>query len=132
MTTARYPEEPASVSKARAFVANALRDASGEVRDRAVLITSELATNAIIHAHSSFTVTTTVTADEARVSVTDTGGEVPQPRRPDPSEAHGRGLLIMSTLADRWGIEPGPGSTTVWFTLSLAADRAAVSDASAS
>ena len=130
MTTARYPEEPASVAKARAFVANALSGATSEVRERAVLITSELATNAIIHAHSSFSVTTSVTADEVRVTVTDTGGEVPQPRRPDPSETHGRGLLIMSKLADEWGIEPGQGSTTVWFTLALV-NSAAVSDASA-
>jgi anti-sigma regulatory factor (Ser/Thr protein kinase) len=119
MTSARYPQDPASVGDARAFVASALSEASDEMRERAVLITSELATNAIIHAHSAFTVTTTMDADQIRVAVTDGGGAVPLVRHPGQTETHGRGLLIASTLSDSWGIDTRSDSTTVWFTLSL-------------
>lgn len=117
MTSARYPDDPTSVAKARAFVANVLRDSSSEVRDRAVLITSELATNAVVHARSAFTVTTRLTKHEVRVQVTDTRGETPVMQQPDETALHGRGLMIVNNLSDRWGIDVRPGGTTVWFAL---------------
>jgi len=117
VTSAHFTHDPSSVRRARAFVAGTLGDASQDQRDRAVLITSELATNAIIHADSAFTVTATTADGEIHIAVTDTGGAIPQPRRPERTDAHGRGLLITSGLADRWGIETASGSTTVWFSL---------------
>ena len=121
MTSAHFSHDPASVRKARTFVADAFGQASEEQRDRAVLITSELATNAVIHAESAFTVTTTTTAEEIHVAVTDAGGAVPHLRQPKQSELHGRGLLITNSLADRWGVEIRSGGTTVWFVLALRA-----------
>lgn len=117
MTSARYPEHPASVAKARAFVADALRHASDDIRDRAVLITSELATNAVVHARSAFTVTTTLSRGEVQVQVTDSRGETPIMRQPDDTELHGRGLMIVNHLADRWGVDVRTEGTTVWFAL---------------
>lgn len=119
MNSADYPGHPASVAQARAFVSSALGHASGDLRDRAVLITSELATNAVLHAGTGFTVTATITGDELRIAVTDGGGMVPLQRRPGPTEQHGRGLLIADALADRWGVDTRPDATTVWFTLGL-------------
>jgi len=119
MKSAHYPETPASVGRARAFVTEALSGTPEEMLDRAVLLTSELASNAVIHARSPFTVTATMTADEIRVDVTDTGGATPLVRRPDRTETHGRGLLIVSTLADSWGIDTESDRTTVWFVLAL-------------
>lgn len=126
MSSVEYPGHPASVAQARAFVASVLGQASDELRHRAMLITSELATNAVVHARTDFTVTATVADDEIHVAVTDGGGAVPRPRRPAPTEQHGRGLLIADALADSWGIDTRPNATTVWFTLALAptADRA--------
>ena len=69
MTRVHYPEDVASVAKARDHVASALSDIAEEVRERAILITSELATNAIAHAHSAFTLTLTRTHDEIHISV---------------------------------------------------------------
>lgn len=125
MTSAQFSHDPASVRKARAFVASVLGHASEEQRDRAVLITSELATNAVIHADSAFTVTTTTTAEEIHIAVTDTGGATPLLRRPDRDDLHGRGLLITNGLADRWGVEIRSGGTTVWFALALTSSPAA-------
>jgi len=119
VNSAVYSDDPASVRQAREFVAGVLRQASEELRDRAVLITSELATNAIRHAHTGFTVTTTLTAEEIHIAVTDTGRAVPLLRNPDPSETHGRGLLIVNSLADRWGVDRRASSKTVWFALAL-------------
>jgi anti-sigma regulatory factor (Ser/Thr protein kinase) len=120
VSSAEYPGHPASAAKARAFVAGVLRQASDELRDRAMLITSELATNAIVHAGTAFTVTATLTEDEVHVAVTDGGGAIPRPRDPARAEPHGRGLLIADALADRWGVETRPNATTVWFALALA------------
>lgn len=123
MNSARYPQNPASVAEARAFVAHALDGARDDVRNRAVLITSELATNAILHAQSSFTVDVAVTDEMFQVSVTDSGGAVPIPREPGRSDTDGRGLMILRTLADRWGIDTETGRTTVWFSLAREASN---------
>ena len=85
----------------------------------AALLTSELASNAVRHAHGTFTVTARMSADELYVAVTDSGAEIPVARTPEPTEPNGRGLMIVSTLADRWGVEPGEGGKAVWFTLAL-------------
>lgn len=119
MSSAHYPGEPSSVAKARASVAGSLSQATDDLRDRAVLITSELATNAVLHAGTDFTVTATIADGEVQVAVTDRGGIVPLPRQPVQSEPHGRGLVIADALADHWGVDSGPHSTTVWFTLAL-------------
>lgn len=119
MTTVCYPSDPASVSKARAFVADALSQVSEDVRDRAVLITSELATNAITHAASDFSVTAALRSGRIELAVTDTGGGTPQVRDAGPMDPHGRGLLILSSLADRWGVDAQAASTTVWCMLDL-------------
>ncbi|MEX0427116.1 ATP-binding protein [Nocardioides sp. DS6] len=119
MTSAHYPLHPASVSKARAFVAHALDPVPEELRDCAVLVTSELATNAITHAHSAFTVSVTLTAEHVHLAVTDEGGGMPRLRHTGPTQAHGRGLLIVSSLADRWGVDAQNATTSVWCTFAV-------------
>lgn len=120
MSSVDYAGEPASVARARAFVAGMLDTAPDELRDRAVLITSELATNAVLHARTDFTVTATLADHEVRVAVTDHRGGLPVARQPAPDEPHGRGLLIADRLSDDWGIEALADATTVWFALTLA------------
>lgn len=119
MTSAVYAQDADSIRRAREFVAGVLSQASAELRERAVLITSELATNAIRHAHSTFTVTADLTPEEVYVTVTDTGQALPLLRHPQPTEPHGRGLMIVNALADRWGIDTQSASKTVWFALAL-------------
>lgn len=123
MTSEVYVAEPASVTKARRFVAGMLDQASDELRECAVLITSELASNAVSHGEGAFTVTARLSADELYVAVTDGGLAVPVPRTPAPTEPHGRGLMIVASLADRWGVERRAVGKTVWFALSLSTRR---------
>ena len=85
---------------------------------------SELATNAVRHALTSFDLTVCRTPEEIRVEVTDYGDGVPMMRCLDTDAIDGRGLQIVDTLSTRWGVSRGPGSgKTVWFALALADRR---------
>lgn len=121
---------PMSVPAARAFVADVLARAQPELCGTAALLVSELATNAVRHAGTpSFVVDVDYTRGEGvRIAVTDTGVGHPIPRRPDPTAEHGRGLLLVASLADRWGAHRRRATRekTVWFELQerAAADAA--------
>ncbi len=117
-----FPCEPASVQAARAFVASVLDGIDGEPMETAVLLTSELGSNAVRHAGSDFTVGVTVDDDELTVTVTDSSGVEPVRRSPEPLATSGRGILIVEALAHRWGVDASSdGGKSVWFTLNLPA-----------
>ena len=87
---------------------------------------SELATNAVRHAATEYQVSVHVVGETGRVvvEVTDTACGYPTPQEPAGDAPHGRGLHIVGTLADAWGIEmhrDRPGKT-VWFSLALPAE----------
>jgi anti-sigma regulatory factor (Ser/Thr protein kinase) len=121
-----FPNAPGGVRDARCFVADALRDADPDVRDAAVLMVSELATNAVVHTSSSFDVGIDQFDHEVRVSVTDQGEGTPRLRRARPSDCDGRGLGIVAAFAVDWGVDQGPRSKTVWFTVPVSKDGRAV------
>ena len=109
------------MAASRQFVGNAVTDLGTDVRDAAVLMVSELATNAIVHAGSGFEVGIERTATCLRVEVTDIGAGEPKLQSPPSSEPHGRGLRIVQELADQWGMDHGasrPGKT-VWYEVRL-------------
>lgn len=83
----------------------------------AELLVYELATNCVRHAGSAFDVEVTLTADGARVAVSDDAEGIPAPRSPGPDEATGRGLNIVQALSRDWGVERTPTGKTVWFSL---------------
>jgi anti-sigma regulatory factor (Ser/Thr protein kinase) len=117
-----FPAAPVSVTNARRFALSRLPDADDGVRERVELMVSELAANCVVHAASDFEVAITQTEDVLRVEVTDIAEGQPTVRWPDPMEPKGRGLQIVSALADQWGVEPSPGGRTgktVWFTLEV-------------
>ena len=88
------------------------------------LLLTELVTNAVRHGGAQDGQRVAVTVEHRpgllRVSVSDSGPgfhwRPPAPRRP-PAEG-GYGLVLVDRMAQRWGIEPGGDSTTVWFELS--------------
>lgn len=120
-----------SVAASRGFVDRALADLPDDRRESAVLMMSELATNAIVHAGTGFEVTIDRSPAELRVAVTDVGGGEPQVQTPSSSEPHGRGLQIVTRLADDWGMSDNPDRSgkTVWYVLRL--DATARRDGSA-
>ena len=106
-----------SISRARHFVRSVLPELPDETVRTAELLTSELATNAIVHGHTAFDIEVTTSGPTVRVAVTDQCEQLPVLLSPDPSDVHGRGLLILERLASRWGTAgDGPGKT-VWFDL---------------
>jgi anti-sigma regulatory factor (Ser/Thr protein kinase) len=107
-------------SEAREFVSGVPRmfpDAG--IADDAELVTAELATNAVMHARSAFSVTVSRRDHAVRISVRDASTQVPRLRAPDPSSAAGRGLRIVSSLASRWGTELLPRGKIVWAELAV-------------
>lgn len=113
-----------SVAASRQFVSEAIPDLSDELRAVAVLMVSELATNAIVHAATGFEVTVDLSPESLRIGVTDVGGGEPELQAPPTTDAHGRGLLIVRELSDEWGMFDNPDhpGKTVWCTLRLDSD----------
>lgn len=92
---------------------------SAECIDDALVMVSELAANALEHAHQPALVSLRWTDDEVLVSVFDHNDDPPVPQPSDPTRPGGRGLMIVDAFADRHGIESigHGGGKTVWFSL---------------
>jgi anti-sigma regulatory factor (Ser/Thr protein kinase) len=96
-----------------------------EVTETAVLLLSELMTNAYRHAKvppgREIWARCALNDDCVRVWVTDANDTLPAPRNASPDDESGRGLALIATLADNWGAIPretGIGKA-VWFELHL-------------
>ncbi|MFJ8551523.1 ATP-binding protein [Streptomyces sp. NPDC093676] len=84
----------------------------------AELLTSELVTNAIIHTDRDAVLTATVSPGRLRVEVRDFVERRPRPRRPDDGDGtHGRGLILVQSLSDAWGVRAHGVGKAVWFEL---------------
>ena len=114
-TFAFSPDAPAV---ARHFAVGTLHDwGAGDIADDAALVVTELAANAIVHAHSAFTILLSARDDPVRISVRDAS---PLPSAQDaalaPAPLHGFGAV--DALASRWGVESlGTAGKTVWVEL---------------
>jgi anti-sigma regulatory factor (Ser/Thr protein kinase) len=115
----RFPCRPESVPRARHFVRDALGAQPPEIVEAAELMTSELATNSVRHAHSDFELAILLSRQEIRVEVSDHGQGQPVPRSPTTREQSGRGLQIVLELSDAWGVAPSANGKLVWFALQL-------------
>ncbi|MFG2950823.1 ATP-binding protein [Streptomyces adustus] len=121
-----FPGLPQQVAEARYFVA-ALMEAEGpRAVDDAVLITSELASNAVRHSRSGrqggwFGVSVRFEDDRIRIEVIDEGGDN-EPQLLDATEQQegGRGLLMMAALAKDWGVNERLHGRSVWADLARA------------
>lgn len=118
LVTTVFPAVAPSAAGARRFVASALRRerVDADQIDLAALLTSELVTNAYLHARTESRVSVRVD-DVVHVEVFDSGAGGVALLAADVDETHGRGLQIVDALADRWGHEDGPEGSRVWFEL---------------
>lgn len=98
--------------------------------DDCVLLTSEIATNAVVHSRSgnggTFTVTVSCLPDRVRVCVEDDGSAAPPCAGhplPGGSSSGGRGFPLLDMLADRWGLVREGGRNEVWFEIWFEAER---------
>jgi anti-sigma regulatory factor (Ser/Thr protein kinase) len=105
---------------ARRFVRAALdRWGAAAAADDAVLVVSELAANAVLHAGTPFTVELRRSGSTVRVGVRDTATTLPIPRQPGDDDRSGRGLQIVRGIATAWGIDRTADGKTVWADLSV-------------
>jgi serine/threonine-protein kinase RsbW len=111
---------PRNVARARAFVAEVLGP-DHPCGEAAVLLCSELVTNAVMHSHSgradgTVTVTVADLTASVQVKVVDQGSASSIPVvKADSLATDGHGLFLVENLADQWGYESDDTSTTVWF-----------------
>jgi anti-sigma regulatory factor (Ser/Thr protein kinase) len=115
--TLRFLPAPASVGMARDFVRRNLAAWPEDRVDAAILMTSELVTNAVVHARSRGEVSVKVSQATLRIAVRDESKSVPVEVPHAPYDEHGRGLTIVSELAERWGVTENLVGKSVWFTL---------------
>jgi anti-sigma regulatory factor (Ser/Thr protein kinase) len=116
-----FGREADSVADARSWLSSFLRDqhVARAASSDAVLVISELVTNALRHGLGEIVARTALTdGGVLYLSVTDSGEELPELQPVDPSRVGGVGLHIVDRLSAQWGISPFPGGKTVWATMS--------------
>jgi anti-sigma regulatory factor (Ser/Thr protein kinase) len=116
------PGRPEHVCEARAFAAATLRQL-GTVTETAVLLTSELVTNAVRHSRSrapggTIALVILQVSGGVRIEVTDQGSDVSSPIvKGDTFASDGHGLFLVEAMAEQWGYLRRTSGTTVWFRL---------------
>ncbi|MFE9252026.1 SpoIIE family protein phosphatase [Streptomyces sp. NPDC007088] len=110
------------LSEAREELRALLHDWTREDQiDTAVLLTSELLGNVLVHTDQSAALSVRVLGERGRralrIEVTDRGDELPHQRAPGELASSGRGLVLLDLLSNAWGVRPEPEGKTVWFEL---------------
>jgi anti-sigma regulatory factor (Ser/Thr protein kinase) len=107
--------------EARRFVARTLTPLLGrEDVETAMLVTSELVTNAALHAGTECEIELHGTPGALVIKVSDFDKQIDLKRRTFGAEmTTGRGLRMLEVLCRRWGVEPWDRGKTVWCELSV-------------
>jgi anti-sigma regulatory factor (Ser/Thr protein kinase) len=115
------PDGPEAASFARRAMKRAadLWLLDRDTTETALLLVSELATNAIRHGAPPVRLSLRLDRDKLRVEVTDSSPALPELGHPGPDQTSGRGLQIVQQLAAKWGATRSPFriGKTVWFEL---------------
>lgn len=111
--------DPAAVRDARQYVARTCSTAPtpDDLCDTAVLLVSELVTNALVHGRSEARVAVAVWPGRVLVEVSDDNSRHPQMVEQDPDALDGRGMSMVDLLSSRWGVRDERIGKTVWFEL---------------
>ena len=110
------PAEPASASMARDFVCVHLKLHGLEhIFDDVAIVVSELATNAVLHARTEFTLSLAMQDGLVRLEIQDESAGLPVRSTPDELDMNGRGLMLVELLSNEWGTAVGEdGRKCVW------------------
>ena len=117
MSTLHLEPVVESTPVARHWIAAHLRDLPAEVTGCAALLTSELVTNAVLHAATPLCITLHILPDRIRVDVADGNPSFPSIKDYGRDAATGRGLTLFNTLASNWGVQAVEDGKIVWFEL---------------
>ncbi|NJP47286.1 ATP-binding SpoIIE family protein phosphatase [Actinacidiphila epipremni] len=115
-------DQAQGLSEARAELQALLHDwAQPDQVDTAVLLTSELVGNVLMHTDQSASLSASLTGEPGRrvlrVEVADNGDELPHQRSPGEMASSGRGLMLLDILSGQWSVRPESEGKTVWFSL---------------
>ena len=114
--TRSFTKDLTAVANLRAWAAQHLApaDLGPYETGAALLIVNELIANAIDHAAGPRVLTIVRQPELVRLEVSDGSWEKPTVRRPTPTEARGRGLVLIDHLASRWGFDRTATGKIVW------------------
>jgi anti-sigma regulatory factor (Ser/Thr protein kinase) len=119
MEAVTFPATPSAIRRARHHLVAFLLadDVDADACATAGLLASELATNAVMHAGTDFTLAADIGRDAVRVEVSDGSTELPEVRRPPAGAVGGRGLHLVQELSSGWGTDVEGRGKRVWFEL---------------
>lgn len=108
--------EPSAVGEIRAVVAARLREwqVPTDLVDDVLLLGSELLSNVFRHVRSPFCLLCMEDGAVLRLTVTDSGHDLPHVRVGDGLAESGRGMVLVAALASRWGAEATATGKDVW------------------
>lgn len=116
--TLRLPPRAASVPEARRFVMRCLeRWSMDHLCETVALLTSEVVSNAVLHARTEVVLTATRLGDAVELRVSDGSAVRPVPRRHGADSTTGRGMHLLDRLAQEWEVLPEAGGKTLRFTV---------------
>ncbi|MHB8681591.1 MAG: ATP-binding protein [Acidimicrobiales bacterium] len=116
--------EPQSVAAARAFVGARVEEwGLAPLALDASLVTSELVSNAVIHARTAMELRVLPVRGGLRVEVRDSADFGINPVPTGRLVPRGLGLQVVSQVAERWGVDPVPDGKTVWAELTSSGVR---------
>lgn len=122
----RFPSRPAAVADARRTLDRLAETLEPASMESLRLVVSELVTNAVRHgptgADAHVDLSVGMVGDAVRVEVMDTGNGFRPPRGPREDGGGGWGLVLVDSVADRWGVAEG-SPTRVWLEIDGARRR---------
>lgn len=112
-----FPSSVLSARRARQLVRRMVAPyMSAPTLDTIELLTSEVVTNAVVHAGSSPIVEVTAEGGTVRISVQDQNPTWPMPREVPEDATSGRGMVLVDAMADAWGVERiADDGKRIWF-----------------
>jgi serine/threonine-protein kinase RsbW len=122
------PPSPRSVGVARWLITEwcapwvRASEVAEDTVDTALLLASEVITNAVVHGAGTVHVALSrVNGSALRIAVSDEGGGMPLTREQCTDAESGRGMAMVDLLSSRWGTDlaVGPHGKTVWFELTV-------------
>ena len=129
------PTAPDAVPAARALLRRVVGGPEGSALAHRLedgeLALSELVTNAVLHGRDPLSVRVVLDEQVLRAEVADANPVSPSFSMLDQTAVTGRGLLLISAVSDRWGVEPSPSGKVVWFELLARRDVQTVLDVDA-
>jgi hypothetical protein len=105
------------VRAARRLTAQTLRKLPSDLAADAEVVVTELVTNAVLHGAAPITVRVSGRRDRVRIEVIDCGRAVPLRLQRNNDGMTGRGIAVVESLSNGWGVEPSGEGKLVWADL---------------